>query len=89
MKYLLTQSSLYDLINYEKHFNYMMLRTVLFFIALYFISCGQQKKMTIAPDAIKPVVITEKVMFDTDDPAIWINPVDATKSLVIGTDKTD
>lgn len=65
----------------------MMLRTVLCFIALYFISCGQQKRMTIAPDAIKPVVITEKVMFDTDDPAIWINPADATKSLVIGTDK--
>ncbi|MCT2560423.1 phytase [Chryseobacterium herbae] len=36
---------------------------------------------------IKPSVITETVMHDTDDPAIWINPEDASKSLVIGTDK--
>ena len=36
---------------------------------------------------VKPVVVTEPVRFDTDDPAIWINPSDASKSLVIGTDK--
>ena len=36
---------------------------------------------------IKPVVVTEKVKWDTDDPAIWINPVDPAKSLIIGTDK--
>jgi len=38
--------------------------------------------------AIKPAVITEKVGFDSDDPAIWVNPQDASKSLVIGTDKS-
>ncbi|MGY0036159.1 phytase [Pedobacter sp. NJ-S-72] len=37
---------------------------------------------------IKPVIISEKVQFDSDDPAIWINPADASKSLVIGTDKS-
>ncbi|MBC3785879.1 phytase [Spirosoma utsteinense] len=37
--------------------------------------------------AIKPVIITEPVAHDTDDPAIWVNPVDPAKSLVIGTDK--
>lgn len=37
--------------------------------------------------AIKPVVITEAVKYDTDDPAIWIDKADPTKSLVIGTDK--
>ncbi|MGG5207306.1 phytase [Chryseobacterium sp. MIQD13] len=36
---------------------------------------------------IKPSVITETVMHDTDDPAIWINPTDASKSIIIGTDK--
>lgn len=41
----------------------------------------------IAPDAIKPVAITERVVYDTDDPAIWIHPTDKSKSLVVGTDK--
>ncbi len=36
---------------------------------------------------LQPNVITETVMYDTDDPAIWINPQDASKSLIIGTDK--
>lgn len=36
---------------------------------------------------IKPVVVTDTVRWDTDDPAIWINPDDPLKSLVIGTDK--
>ncbi len=34
-----------------------------------------------------PVHITDSVAFDTDDPAIWINPADPAKSLVLGTDK--
>lgn len=38
---------------------------------------------------VQPVIITEKVLNDTDDPAIWINPQDASKSLVLGTDKGD
>jgi 3-phytase len=38
-------------------------------------------------NVIKPVVVTEPVKWDTDDPAIWINPSDPAKSLVIGTDK--
>ncbi|EHQ25045.1 phytase [Mucilaginibacter paludis] len=37
--------------------------------------------------AVKPVIITEAVKYDTDDPAIWINKADPAKSLVIGTDK--
>lgn len=36
---------------------------------------------------IQPAVITEPVKHDTDDPAIWINPVDPSQSLIIGTDK--
>jgi 3-phytase len=36
---------------------------------------------------ISPLVITEAVKYDTDDPAVWVNPTDASKSLIIGTDK--
>ena len=36
---------------------------------------------------IAPAVQTEAVAQDADDPAIWINPSDASKSLIIGTDK--
>jgi 3-phytase len=36
---------------------------------------------------VKPVVVTEPVQFDSDDPAVWINPADPAQSLIIGTDK--
>jgi len=38
-------------------------------------------------NVIKPLIITETVKHDTDDPAIWLNPKDPSKSLIIGTDK--
>ncbi|OOV25557.1 3-phytase [Flavobacterium sp. LM5] len=38
-------------------------------------------------DGLKPTVVTETVLHDTDDPAIWIHPTDPKQSLVIGTDK--
>lgn len=36
---------------------------------------------------VEPRIITDTVKWDTDDPAIWINPKDPSKSLIIGTDK--
>lgn len=39
--------------------------------------------------AIQPVYITDSVPHDTDDPAVWINTADPSKSLVIGTDKNE
>lgn len=36
---------------------------------------------------IQPVFVTDTLKHDSDDPAIWINPVDPSKSLIIGTDK--
>jgi 3-phytase len=36
---------------------------------------------------VQPAIITETVLHDTDDPAIWIHPNDPSQSLVIGTDK--
>ncbi|WP_367913351.1 phytase [Leadbetterella sp. DM7] len=35
----------------------------------------------------RPVIITEAVKHDSDDPAIWINREDPAQSLIIGTDK--
>ena len=46
------------------------------------ISCNQSKLPAIEPD-----VITEFTVNDTDDPAIWVNPMDPSKSIVFGTDK--
>jgi 3-phytase len=36
---------------------------------------------------LKPVVVTERVLKDSDDPAIWLHPEDRSKSLILGTDK--
>jgi 3-phytase len=36
---------------------------------------------------VQPVLTSEAVPYDTDDPAIWIHPTDPTQSLVLGTDK--
>lgn len=40
-----------------------------------------------AGDIIRPVIVTDTVRHDSDDPAIWINPADPAASLVLGTDK--
>ncbi|MBC6612107.1 phytase [Hymenobacter sp. BT507] len=36
---------------------------------------------------LKATLISDPVRYDTDDPAIWINPKDPAQSLIIGTDK--
>ncbi|RAJ30285.1 phytase [Pedobacter cryoconitis] len=70
-----------------------MLKYPVKFLLLPLLAAGCSQKITntaavIADSAIvQPAVISEKVQFDSDDPAIWINPKDASKSLVIGTDK--
>lgn len=40
-------------------------------------------------ETIRPAVVTDSVLFDTDDPAIWINSTDSAQSLIIGTDKDE
>lgn len=62
----------------------MIKRYIPLFTVLAIFSCKQEgsKLPAIAPD-----VITEKTPNDTDDPAIWIHPDDASKSIVFGTDK--
>ncbi len=39
--------------------------------------------------AIVPAFVTDTVLYDTDDPAVWIHPTDPAQSLIIGTDKDD
>lgn len=48
-------------------------------------SCSIQD--TLNGEKLKPAIITESVIHDTDDPAIWVNNEDPSKSLIIGTDK--
>ncbi len=60
-----------------------ILNKALFGCLLLAFACKTGSKLPpIAPD-----VITEKTINDTDDPAIWVNPKDASKSIVFGTDK--
>lgn len=40
-------------------------------------------------DTLRAVVVTEAVLNDSDDPAIWIDTHDPAQSLVVGTDKGD
>jgi 3-phytase len=43
----------------------------------------------VVPGALAPVVVTQRVKHDTDDPAIWLNAADPAQSLIIGTDKDE
>ncbi len=57
------------------------------FVLLSLNACNNEKQSAIASNALKPIAITDTVGHDTDDPAIWINAADSSKSLIIGTDK--
>ncbi|QXV67716.1 phytase [Mucilaginibacter sp. 21P] len=57
--------------------------TLLSVLSITAVACHAQ----VNPNEVKPVVITEPVKYDTDDPAIWVNKAEPAKSLVIGTDK--
>ena len=61
-------------------------KLVIAFAIVSLASCSN-KLAPIQKNALKPAVVTEVLPHDTDDPAIWINPADATKSIIIGTDK--
>lgn len=62
--------------------------------ALFFLSSCSNSQHTTQhtigdTTAIKPVVVTEKVLDDSDDPAIWIDAANPHSSLIIGTDKNN
>lgn len=48
---------------------------------------GRQTGAASTTTIVKPYAVTDTVLHDTDDPAVWINPTDPAKSLIIGTDK--
>lgn len=50
-------------------------------------SCGTGSATD--PNAVKPLYVTDPVKYDTDDPAIWVNPDNPAESLVLGTDKDE
>lgn len=57
-------------------------------IVLLFICCNKKSseiKKQLTP--IAPLIVTEQVKHDTDDPAIWLHPTQPSQSLIIGTDK--
>lgn len=61
-------------------------KAVIAFAIASLVSCNN----TLAPirkDAVKPTIVTQVLPHDTDDPSIWIHPTDASKSIIVGTDK--
>jgi 3-phytase len=59
-------------------------------LSVLLFSCTQQSEKKQATDStsiVYPVLTTERVKHDSDDPAIWINPLDSTDVVIIGTDK--
>lgn len=62
-------------------------KSIYFLFSLALLTSCKDKLAPVSSDAIQPVVVTEQTVFDTDDPAIWLNKQDKTKSLIIGTDK--
>ncbi|MBK6265438.1 phytase [Marivirga sp. S37H4] len=66
-------------------------------IALNMLACGgktdsqETASSNENPDTlrIQPKYVTQPVISDTDDPAIWINKANPSESLIIGTDKGD
>lgn len=61
----------------------MNTKYALLFLGASFLTCTN--KSTLPP--IHPDVVSETTINDTDDPAIWVNPQDPSKSIVFGTDK--
>lgn len=48
-----------------------------------------QSPAAVAGDTLQAAVVTEAVPNDSDDPAIWIDTLDPSRSLILGTDKGD
>jgi 3-phytase len=48
---------------------------------------AEPPEAAVAVQRATPTVVTERVVHDSDDPAIWIHPEDPSQSLILGTDK--
>ena len=70
--------------------NSVHMKTILFYSFLFALIAGcstEQTTVSKTVNRIQPTIITEKVVHDSDDPAIWIHPEDPSQSLILGTDK--
>ncbi|MFQ5676308.1 MAG: phytase [bacterium] len=62
----------------------------IFNIPILFLTCKKEASNVADGDnGISPVLVSEPVKHDSDDPAIWLHPTDPSKSLIIGTDKNE
>jgi 3-phytase len=58
-------------------------------LAMLFLSgCPTERDEAQSAIDVVPIVTTDPVGEDPDDPAIWVHPSDPAKSLILGTDKT-
>lgn len=63
----------------------MKSKFLVFLLVLGLLSfCNEQNSEN---NVIRPDIITEQVPYDSEDPAIWINKDDPSKSIIFGTDK--
>lgn len=68
-------------------------------IGLFIVACSQKNKQevmqerpetsSLKEESIRPRYVTDTVLYDSDDPAIWVNRKAPAKSLILGTDKGD
>lgn len=69
----------------------MIIRVILIALTSAIISCspGNSGKTSVTDSlfTVKPVIVSEMVTYDSDDPSIWINSQSPSESLIIGTDK--
>jgi 3-phytase len=60
-------------------------------LSLALLCCKPKQNATLtntdSVQSIKPAIVSDPVKYDSDDPAIWVNPLDVSKSLIVGTDK--
>lgn len=71
--------------NCRAYFYTHMKKEILVFATVLLIGCGKK----ISSDALIPSVVTESVIGDSDDPAIWIDSLHPENSIVLGTDKDE
>jgi 3-phytase len=62
---------------------------LLTFLSAAILATGCNQEPANTDVVVKPLYTTDTVQFDSDDPAIWVNPKDPAQSLVIGTDKDE
>jgi 3-phytase len=64
-----------------------MLRNVLRVALLFPLCLTAASAQTPSVRDIKPVLATDKVSNDPDDPAVWVHPTNPARSLIVGTNK--